>query len=183
MATLIPNSKKGQSKHTERTTIVDLTPMVDLGFLLITFFIFTTSMNTPNCLLYSTPLKDNLDSSEVKASTVLTCILDDQDYMYYYFGDSGPSNLSNMARVNMSQRNTLNMIFQTFLTQITDKKRAGLLDPNDQSLLIIKPSQNSTFQNLVDVMDEATINGVSAHCTLEPTLDEIQQISRMKELN
>src|SRR5258708_29347517 len=78
-----PGVKKGKKLSTR----VDLTPMVDLGFLLITFFIFTTTMTRPTALHLNLP-KDVPDDQRqpAKESQVITLLLGKNDKVYYYEG-------------------------------------------------------------------------------------------------
>ncbi|MDP4184977.1 MAG: biopolymer transporter ExbD, partial [Bacteroidota bacterium] len=79
--------KKGQPK--KLSTRVDFTPMVDLAFLLITFFILSTSMMKPETMEISMPSKDKVKEEEqtkVKASNAITIMLGKNDKVYYYFG-------------------------------------------------------------------------------------------------
>ncbi len=70
------------------STRVDLTPMVDLGFLLITFFIFTTTMSRPTKMILILP-KDVPDKERQLArnSAVITILLGKSDGVFYYEGD------------------------------------------------------------------------------------------------
>src|SRR5215212_10021358 len=78
----------GVKKAKKLSTRVDMTPMVDLGFLLITFFIFTTTMSTPTTMGLIMPKdeKDPKDLTEVKESAALTVMLGKGDQVYYYMG-------------------------------------------------------------------------------------------------
>src|SRR5215218_7268884 len=85
-----PGVKKGKKLSTR----VDLTPMVDLGFLLVTFFVFTTTMSQPTAMNMNEP-KDNTDQvMKVKQSGVMTILLGSNDQVYYYYGDLDPNTLS-----------------------------------------------------------------------------------------
>ena len=81
-----PGVKKGKKLSTR----IDLTPMVDLGFLLITFFMYTTTMSKPKTMEINMPYKDeNIkeeEQSKVKSSTVITVLLSKDHRIYYYEG-------------------------------------------------------------------------------------------------
>src|SRR4030095_13381595 len=79
---------RGVKKAKKLSTRVDMTPMVDLGFLLITFFVFTATMSSPTTLDLNMPkdIKDKKDQTEAKESGVLTIMLGKGNQVYYYEG-------------------------------------------------------------------------------------------------
>ena len=75
----------GVKKAKKLSTRVDMTPMVDLGFLLITFFVFTATMTTPTTMDLNMPkdVKDEKQQTEAKESSVLTIMLGKANQVYY----------------------------------------------------------------------------------------------------
>ena len=84
----------GVKKQVKKSTRVDLTPMVDLGFLLITFFVFTTTMSKATAMKMNEPKDSKDDQIKVKESGAMTILLGKADKVYYYFGQLDPNNLS-----------------------------------------------------------------------------------------
>ena len=78
----------GVKKAKKLSTRVDMTPMVDLGFLLITFFVFTATMSSPTTLDLNMPkdIKDQKEQTEVKESSVLSIMLGKDNQIFYYEG-------------------------------------------------------------------------------------------------
>ena len=115
-----PGVKKGKKLSTR----VDLTPMVDLGFLLITFFIFTTTMSQPTAMRLFLPkdVKNPEEQNKVKNSAVITLMLGKNDEIYYYEGDSA--------------RTLKPTDFKKIRDIMIDKKRRT--DPKD-FVVVIKP--------------------------------------------
>jgi biopolymer transport protein ExbD len=142
-----PGVKKGKKLSTR----VDLTPMVDLGFLLITFFIFTTTMSLPKALNLNLP-KDVAVINEVpvKESAVITLMLGANDRVYYYEG-ADPSKLKASD-------------FKSIRDIILDKKRRT--DPTWFEV-ILKPSKDATYKNTVDILDEMTIDAVRHYALVD----------------
>ena len=82
-------NKHAGSKQKKLSTRVDLTPMVDLGFLLITFFIFTTALSKPNTMKLFLPKNElNIPPTEIANSKLLTILPAANNVVYYYYGDN-----------------------------------------------------------------------------------------------
>src|SRR6266487_3551609 len=90
-----PGVKKGKKLSTR----VDLTPMVDLGFLLITFFVFTTSVSKPTAMKLIMPHDtEHNDSMSTPESKIISLLLAGQNKIYYYDG----VNINNIHITNYS---------------------------------------------------------------------------------
>ena len=145
----------GVKKSKKLSTRVDLTPMVDLGFLLITFFIFTTTMSQPTAMRLFLP-KDTEkpeEQNKVKASGALTLLLGKNDVIYYYEGELSPDG-SNFKTTT----------FKEVRDVIINKKKAT--DPKD-FVVVIKPNPESTYKNAIDALDEMTINDVKRYALVD----------------
>ncbi len=145
----------GVKKAKKLSTRVDLTPMVDLGFLLITFFVFTTTMSQPTAMRLFLPKDTDKpeEQNKIKASGALTLMLGKNDVIYYYEGELAPDG-SNFKTSN----------FREIREIILNKKKAT--DPKD-FVVVIKPDNESTYKNAVDALDEMAINDVKRYAMVE----------------
>lgn len=138
-------AKSGRRSH-KKSTRVDLTPMVDLGFLLITFFVFTTSMTLPKAMNMDTPYDKDTDTyDKVCESCVLTVLPVSADQIYYYEG-SGENAVYKKTDYSPNGLRAL---------MVKKKKEAAAIKKD--AVLIIKPGEKSSFKNMIDIIDEATI--------------------------
>jgi biopolymer transport protein ExbD len=154
----------GVKKAKKLSTRVDLTPMVDLGFLLITFFVFTTTMSEPTALRLFLP-KDTEkpeDQNKVKNSGVLTVMMNRNNNVFYYEGELLPDG-SNFKPSN----------FKDIRTVILDKK---LNTQPEDFVVIIKPGPDATYKNTVDMLDEMFISDVKRYALVDITPQDLQFI-------
>lgn len=159
-----PGVKKGKKLSTR----VDLTPMVDLGFLLITFFIFTTTMAQPTAMKLFLP-KDTEkpeEQNKVKASGALTIMLGKADQVYYYEGDD-PTKIQGTN-------------FKDIRAVIINKKKST--DPKD-FVVVIKPTVDATYRNTVDILDEMSINDVKRYAMVDISADEYKLVQLTEQAN
>ncbi|MBS1947148.1 MAG: biopolymer transporter ExbD [Bacteroidetes bacterium] len=159
-----PGVKKGKKMSTR----VDLTPMVDLGFLLITFFIFTTTMSQPTAMRLNLPkdVDKPEEQNKVKMSAVITLMLGKNDQIYYYEGDD-PTKLQSSN-------------FKGIRDVILDKKRRT--DPKD-FMVILKPTPDATYKNTVNILDEMTIDEIKRYALVDISPAELQVVQKTEVAN
>lgn len=145
-----PGVKKGKKLATR----VDLTPMVDLGFLLITFFVFTTTISQPTAMHLALP-DDKVkpeDQNKIKQSGALTILLGKDNNVFYYEGELADDG-SNFKSSN----------FKDIRNEIIRKKQQA--DTN--LVVVIKPNDESTYKNFIDILDEMSINVVKRYAVVD----------------
>jgi biopolymer transport protein ExbD len=162
----------GVKKAKKLSTRVDMTPMVDLGFLLITFFIFTTTMSSPTTMDLYMPKDTDKEEEQNKAkeSGALTIMLSKNNVVYYYEGQLLPDG-SNFKTGTFKQiREEIIKKKKSVIDahqhddgckKIWDKNEGDQKSCLDRDLVIvIKPGEEATYKNTVDILDEMTINNI-----------------------
>jgi biopolymer transport protein ExbD len=164
-----PGVKKGKKLSTR----VDLTPMVDLGFLLITFFVFTTTMSQSTAMNMNEPKDDSTQVLKVKNSGAMTILLGKADQVYYYYGQLEADKLSEQFK---------STTFKQVRDLILQKKNATKID---DLMYIIKSDKESTFRNAIDILDEMSICVVPPghYAEVEMTPTEELLIKKTEEAN
>ena len=167
----IPRSKKLTFK-------IDMTPMVDLGFLLITFFVFTTTISDPTVTdLFMPNDKQVKDSTTLADSYALTVLLDDNNKIYYYQGGwENAKNSNNIFKTNYSVSSGLGSIIRKKQKELDDNKKFS--EGRKGLMLLIKPSSLAAYRNVIDALDEVLINEVKKYAIIEPTSDELDFLEK-----
>jgi biopolymer transport protein ExbD len=166
----------GVKKAKKLSTRVDMTPMVDLGFLLITFFIFTATMSSPTTLDLNMPkdIEKPEEETKVKQSGALTVMLGKNDQVYYYEGELTNENASGIFKQTTFKGirdiiiNKKKSVIASYVTNPACEQKArdkGKPDPraacvDEDFVVVIKPDEEATYKNTVDILDEMTINNV-----------------------
>jgi biopolymer transport protein ExbD len=172
-----PGVKKGKKLSTR----VDLTPMVDLGFLLITFFIFTTTMSQPTAMKLILP-DDKVkpeEQNKAKESGALTIIMGDDNHIYYYEGQLKPD-ASNFLSASYNGENSIREIIMKKKVQV----RSIAQDPSDPEkdlVIVIKPSSKCNYKNVIDILDEMSINVVKKYALVDIFDIEEQLVKKSDE--
>ncbi|WP_443937417.1 ExbD/TolR family protein [Pedobacter sp. MW01-1-1] len=140
--------KGGKVRSKKQSTRVDLTAMVDLAFLLITFFILTTTLAKSKAMDVVKPDKDdnNKDNRlELKASKTMTILLGKKNKVAWYMGEPGKS-APTIVSLNQVDKDI-----------IENRRVADASGVAGNFVVLVKPTKGSTFQDFVDIMDELEI--------------------------
>ena len=193
---------RGVKKAKKLSTRVDMTPMVDLGFLLITFFIFTATMSSPKAMDLRMPkdVDDPTKQNEAKESGALTIMLGKGDQVYYYEGqlnvDVGENNFKSTTFkgirdviIDKKKRVIANHRHDATCKEFQDKAKARG-DKNWEEacvdkdfIVIIKPDEDATYKNTVDILDEMTINDVKTYAMVDILAQEVELIKATEITN
>ena len=142
------NGKKTQNKKPIR---VDMTPMVDLGFLLITFFMFTTTFSKPNVMDLGLPAKPKENQkppdTEIKLNNSISLIIGKDNKIFYHQQDQAGLNDQTLIETNFDREG---------ITKVIERAKAGASD-KEKFTVIIKPTDDAVYKNFVDILDEMAI--------------------------
>lgn len=188
-------AKKGKPK--KETLRVDFTPMVDMNMLLITFFMFATSLAKPQAMEIAMPVKDDVkkeEKSKVKDEKAITVLLGKENRIYYYFGKPTDVMLDNSKlleatygglddtkslRNMLAKRNKFAMQKIAELKNLKDRKKIKeddykaevkkIKNAKDGQVVIIKPTDECTYANLIDALDELAICSIGTYAIDDPS--------------
>jgi biopolymer transport protein ExbD len=204
MAEINTDGKGGKQKGKPKklSTRVDLTPMVDLMFLLITFFMLATSMIKPQTMEIVMPAKDKDDQnqSKVNKDLAITVLLDKNNKLYYYEGtrteqgadpelvstDYSPNGLrkyllNRNAVVLVDIRNFKQQIKGQNIEEDSIKSRISKLKGRkDAPVVIIKATKDANYGNLVNVLDEMQICNIGKYAVVDITPYDLELITKKK---
>jgi biopolymer transport protein ExbD len=147
--------KKGGKVRSKKTsTRIDMTPMVDLAFLLLTFFVLTSTLSKPQTMEVTMPEKpkENDKQPEVNEKKVLTLVLGANDKVYWYVGITEPE----AKRTDFSKDGIRKVLLQ---------KKSEIRD----MIVLIKAMDESKYKNMVDILDEMTISSIQRYAIVDIT--------------
>ena len=143
-----------------------MTPMVDLGFLLITFFMLTTTLSQPKTIDLIMPRTDG-DPSSLADSKALTILLGANDQVSYYAGIG--NDIQHPPKIMHTSYANTNGIRDIILKKRTEVlKRFGKND----LMVLIKADNDASYKNVVDIMDEMLISDISRYAMADITPEE-----------
>jgi biopolymer transport protein ExbD len=177
--------KKGGSKQKKISVHVDFTPMVDMNMLLITFFMLCTSLSKPQTMEINMPTNKDTDvknQSAVKASQAITVLLTGGDSIFYYEGQPDYKNYKTLkessykatglrefllkrnveavAKISDLKLKKLNrQISEIDFTKQVSEIKNGKKTPT----VIIKATDQATYKNLIDALDEMSICNIGKY--------------------
>jgi len=203
MAELNVENKGGKKKKGAKkmSTRVDFTPMVDLGFLLITFFMLTTTLIKPQTMEISMPSKDKVtdeNQTKIKESKAITILLGKDDILYYYFGMQKDGVDPELIKTDYSAKGIRDVLLQKnaeIVLKISDlkkekitkkmsdedyKKRATEIKGLKSSpVVLIKASDDASYKNLVDILDEMQICNIGKYAIVDITEYDLSLIKKL----
>ena len=191
--------KKGKKKRSKKlTTRIDLTPMVDLAFLLLTFFMLATSLIKPQTMEITMPSDKKMldeDKTVAKASQAVSIILDKNDKVYYYFGKTeGAKVLTTNYAPDGLRKILLTKNFdvakqveelkaekiRTRMKEDDYQKRLSQIRANKNAPVVrIMATDESNYKNLVDALDEMNICSISRYAIVDYDEPDKQLISSL----
>lgn len=178
--------RKPKSEKKKVNTRVDFTPMVDMMMLLLTFFMFCTTLLKPQIMDLAMPSQDidNYEPPNLVDSKAITLILADRNKMYYYEGMPNFEDYTSLKEISYSQlrgvlakknadvvkrANEINL--RKKAKQLSDEEYINALaevrkDKNGITA-VIKPTEGAVYQNLVDVLDEMAICSIARYAVVD----------------
>jgi len=200
------DSDGGGGKHSKRrakksSTRIDMTPMVDLAFLLLTFFVLTSTFNKPKAMELNFPAKPKDIKDETKVNNALTLIMSDNNKIYYYYGEFYPDkNKKSMPPTVLDTTNfsfeglhklllernkpteeaiqELNKKYKNHEIADTTYKRLAVAEKSKKDALtvLIKADDKATYKNVIDVIDELNICNVGKYAVVDLMKEEYDLI-------
>jgi len=191
----VKEEKGGKNKQKKQHLRVDFTPMVDMNMLLITFFMFCTTLLKPQTMNLNMPSKeDTPNPTKARASTAVTLLLGENDELFYYLGeidstryndktflettDYSPEGLRKLLLeknkgtyeliqdLKIKQKN-LQISDSTFYKEVQKIQDEAMKVTKIAPTVMIKATEKSTYKNLVDALDEMLVTNIGTYAIVD----------------
>ena len=186
--------KGGKRKVKKQSTRIDMTPMVDLMCLLITFFMLTTAFSKPKVMVITMPEKDNKDKPkdqpQISAFRTLNILLTEGNRVYYYTGLIKPKEtLPTLFKSDFSKEGIRKILLEknkslfTKIFEYRDKRVTGKLvvadttaeneikrmkkDDKEGPIVLIKADKTAKYKDIVSIIDEMAICNISSYAVID----------------
>jgi biopolymer transport protein ExbD len=196
--------KGGKRRPKKHSTRIDMTPMVDLMCLLITFFMLTTAFSKPKIMVITMPEKDKTnepkDLPKIPAWRTLNVLLTGDDKVYYYVGEANPKKppLPALIKSDFSKDGIRKVLLEKnkdLFTQIItfrDKRLSGKLvladttadqeikkmKKNDAKgpIVLIKADDKAKYKDIVNIIDEMAITNIASYAVVDMLPIELEML-------
>jgi biopolymer transport protein ExbD len=196
--------KGGKRRPKKHSTRIDMTPMVDLMCLLITFFMLTTAFSKPKIMVITMPEKDKTnqpkDQPKIPAWRTLNVLLTADDQVYYYIGEANPKKppLPQLIKSDFSKDGIRKVLLEKnkdLFTQIMtfrDKRMSGKIVVADTTadseikkmkkgdtkgpIVLIKADDKAKYKDIVNIIDEMAICNVASYAVVDMLPIEIEML-------
>lgn len=190
--------KKGRVK--KMSTRVDFTPMVDLGFLLITFFMLATTLSKPQTMEIALPSKEKVaekDQSNVKASRAVTILLGKENKVFYYEGTRQNDIDPELIQTDFSPKGIRQFLMKKnydVMVKVRDlkleketkklsdkdfeKRKDEIIGDKTAPIVVIKGTDVSSYRNLIDILDEMAICNIGRYAIVDITPFDLELLAK-----
>jgi biopolymer transport protein ExbD len=151
---------KQRNRKAKVSTKIDMTPMVDLAFLLITFFMLTTTFSKPSTMEVNMPDRgDATATMPVSEKRVITFILGKENAVYWYRGDNKPEHIV-FEKIDFSQTERVRKVLLEQTKLIKDTT-------NQEAVVLIKSLDQAKYGSLVNLLDELHITNQKIYAIVD----------------
>ncbi len=190
--------QKGKTK--KMSTRVDFTPMVDLGFLLITFFMLATSMSKPQTMEIAMPSKEKVteeDQTKIKASRAVTILLGKDNKVFYYEGTRENDIDPVLNQTDFSPKGMRQFLIKKnydIMVKVRDlklkkdakklseedfeKQKTEIISDKKAPIILIKGTVDSSYKNLIDALDEMAICNIGRYAIVDITPFDLELLAK-----
>ena len=191
------HQKKRAKKHSSR---VDMTPMVDLGFLLLTFFVLTTQFSKPKTMEIHMPVipKDTTKRMKIEDETALTLLLSEKkEKIYYYYGKFKPD--ASIIKTTDYSKEGVRKVFRDRNKEVIEQikqlkaklskreiadttyKRLAMTIKGDKKsvFVIVKADDKAKYKNIIYVIDELNVADIGKYALVDISPAEIAMLRTM----
>lgn len=180
MADIDTSGGGGHGKHgggprsKKMSTRVDLTPMVDLAFLLISFFMLTTTLNKPKAMELNMPkpVDNKEEAQDVGECQVLNIVIDTLDAVWYYEG----LQVAGLQKTSFSGESGIRKQILKMIKKVPNECPPTKKGNKRDAIVLIKLMEGARYKNMVDILDEMDITDCKIYAIQEPDPIEIEAV-------
>lgn len=194
---------KGKKRAKKQSTRIDMTPMVDLAFLLLTFFVLTATFSKPKSMELTFPAPPETIDDQPPVKNGITFLLTGEDRIFYYQGELRPADDAQGPKTTLSELNFSQTSLHKFLLEKNKEMQTKILSlkkqfDNNQLVdtaykrmvrnvkadkesftFLIKTDDKATYKNVIDLIDELNVNVVGKYVMVDMMTPELEMINEL----